>query len=104
MFRYGLPLLFVIGLLCFMVGCSKPRTVKVVETVEVPVEIPVKREVPAELMKCWPKDKPGFKFYAPLGEDDGAVLRRYDWESFKQWVERKNRCLEAWNEFHKETE
>lgn len=93
-FRLFSLVLFAVLVCLVLAGCSSKPVVYKTQRVEVPV-IVEPPPPPAELVVCG-EDEPGFQFYAPLGEDDGAVLRRYDWDKFKSWIEGKNRCIDGW--------
>lgn len=87
-------------LLCFVLtsftGCaSVPESDVRIEREIVQVPVPVKPEAPTELRECG-RDKPQFQFYGYDPNSADAVILERDQEEFTQWVEKKNRCIEAW--------
>lgn len=90
---YSLSLLFFVVVLFITAGCASAPIVKH-ETEVVKVYVPVVPDAPKEIMQCG-DEKPQFRFHT-IPDSMDARLRHEDFGEFRQWVDGKGRCIEAW--------
>ena len=77
-----------------LTGCMSSIQDRPKELATVPVPV---MPTPSEELQTCGKSKPGFEFRP--GEDMAVLLLPEDQHALKEWVDGKQRCIEAWNEW-----